>query len=136
MTTHSRHLSEWIDRPAPEVYAYAADPANLPRWAPGLGSSVERVDGEWFVQTPAGRGGVTFAPPNQYGVLDHDVALPSSEVVHNPMRVLPDGQRCEVVFTLRRRPDASTEQFARDAELVVADLARLKRVVEAASGQD
>jgi uncharacterized membrane protein len=41
MTSESRHLSEWIDRPADEVYEYASDPANLPQWAPGLGSSVD-----------------------------------------------------------------------------------------------
>jgi hypothetical protein len=29
------------------VYDYAFDPANLPQWAPGLGSSVEHVDGQF-----------------------------------------------------------------------------------------
>ena len=41
MTSESWHISERIDRPADEVYAYASNPANLPRWAPGLGNSVE-----------------------------------------------------------------------------------------------
>src|SRR5207247_169690 len=38
MTSESWHISERIDRSADEVYAYASNPANLPRWAPGLGS--------------------------------------------------------------------------------------------------
>jgi uncharacterized membrane protein len=54
MTTESLHISERIDRAADEVYAYAVDPANLPEWAPGLGSAVENIDGHWFVQTPTG----------------------------------------------------------------------------------
>jgi hypothetical protein len=29
MTTESGHISEWIDRPAAEVYEYAVEPANL-----------------------------------------------------------------------------------------------------------
>ncbi|WP_431879993.1 hypothetical protein [Micromonospora marina] len=45
MATESRHLSVHIGRPVAEVYAFAADPANLTRWAPGLGGSVVFDDG-------------------------------------------------------------------------------------------
>jgi hypothetical protein len=38
---------------------------------------------------------------NDFGVLDHVVALPSGESVYNPLRVIPDGEASEVVFTLR-----------------------------------
>ena len=131
MPSRSRFISEWIDRAAADVYEYASDPANLPHWAPGLGSSVENVDGQWFVETSEGRVGVAFAPANAYGVLDHEVTLPSGDIIYNPMRVVPDGDGCEVVFSLRRLPDMSDEDFARDAGLVQADLTRLKRVLEA-----
>jgi len=131
MPSESRHVSELIDRPAAEVYEYASDPANLPNWAPGLGSSVENVDGQWFVETESGRVGVAFAERNKYGVLDHDVTLPSGEVIYNPMRVVPNGDGCEVVFSVRRLPDMSDDDFARDAGLVQADLTRLKHVLEA-----
>lgn len=131
MPSRSRFISEWINRAAADVYEYACDPANLPNWAPGLGSSVENVDGQWFVETSEGRVGVAFAPRNEYGVLDHEVTLPSGDVIYNPMRVVPDGDGCEVVFSLRRLPDMSDEDFARDAGLVQADLTRLKHVLEA-----
>ena len=131
MAAESRHISERINRPADEVYEYASDPANLPTWAPGLGEAVENVDGQWFVETPSGRVGFAFVERNMYGVLDHEVTLPSGEVVHNPMRVIPDGDGCEVVFTLRRLPGVSDEDFTRDAGLVRADLTRLKQVLEA-----
>lgn len=91
MTSHSKHLSESIDRPAGEVYAYASDPANLPEWAPGLGTAVEKVGEQWFVETPMGRVGFAFAERNEYGVLDHDVTQPSGEIVHNPMRAIGTG---------------------------------------------
>jgi hypothetical protein len=130
MTLQSEHLSEWIDRPADQVYDYASDPANLPRWAPGLGSSVEKVGERWFVETPMGRVGFAFVERNEYGVLDHDVTLPSGEIVYNPMRVIRDGDGSEVVFTLRRLPNMSDDEFARDAEAVGADLTRLKRLLE------
>lgn len=134
MEQGSRHVSTWINRPADEVYEYASDPANLPRWAPGLGSSVELVDGQWFAQSPMGRVAFTFVPRNEHRVLDHDVTLPSGETVHNPMRVIADGDACEVVFTLRRQPGVSDGDFGRDAEAVAADLATLKRVLERRQG--
>ncbi|GAA4629310.1 SRPBCC family protein [Actinoallomurus vinaceus] len=130
MASASRHISESIARPADEVYDYASDPINLPVWAPGLGSAVEKVDGRWFVETSEGRVGLSFAPRNEYGVLDHEVTWPSGEIVYNPMRVIPDGDGCEVVFTLRRLPGMSDQEFARDEGLVAADLTRLKRVLE------
>jgi hypothetical protein len=132
MPAESKQISESIERPAAEVYRYASDPANLPAWAPGLGSSVQNIDGRWFVETPAGPAGFAFVERNEFGVLDHEVTLPSGEVIYNPMRVVPIGDGCEVVFTLRRLPDMSIEDFERDAGLVQADLTRLKQVVEAA----
>ncbi|MDX6515480.1 MAG: hypothetical protein QOH73_1146 [Gaiellaceae bacterium] len=130
MASESRQIAERISRLAADVYEYASDPANLPEWAPGLGSAVESVDGRWFVETSSGRVGIAFVERNTYGVLDHHVTLPSGELIYNPMRVIPDGDSCEVVFTLRRLRDMSDEDFARDAGLVQADLTRLKHVLE------
>ena len=126
----SRHISTHIDRPAQDVYAYASDPANVPQWAAGLAGSIEQVDGEWVAESPMGRIVVKFAESNEYGVLDHDVTLPSGETVHNPMRVLPDGAGCEVVFTIRQRPDMTDDDFARDASAVQADLLTLQNLLE------
>ncbi|WP_030617303.1 SRPBCC family protein [Streptomyces fulvoviolaceus] len=127
----ARHISIHIDRPAEEVYAYASTPSNWPEWAHGLGHSVEKVDGQWIAESEGlGRVVVAFARKNEFGVLDHDVTLPSGEVIHNPVRVIVDGAGCEVVFTLRRRPGTSDEEFGQDADAVAADLATLKRVME------
>ena len=86
--SESRHLSVHIDRPAAEVYRYAADPAHLPEWAAGLAGGIARVDGEWVADSPMGRVVVRFAPDNPFGVLDHDVVLPDGTTVTNPLRVL------------------------------------------------
>lgn len=128
----SRHVSTHIDRPAQEVYDYASNPFSLPDWAPGLASSVERVDGQWIVESPMGRVVVAFATRNEFGVLDHHVTLPSGETLYNPMRVIVDGAGCEVVFTVRRQAGMSDEDFERDANAVFADLVTLKRAMERA----
>jgi uncharacterized protein YndB with AHSA1/START domain len=131
MTLVSKQLTEYIERPVDEVYEYASDPANLPAWAPGLGTSVGQTDGRWWVETESGRVGVEFAPRNGFGVLDHRVTLPSGEAIEVPLRVLANQEGSEVVFTLRRSPGMTDDEFERDAGLVRADLARLKQVVEA-----
>ena len=132
MRADSRHLSVYIDRPVAEVYAFASDPANLPRWAPGLGSAVVHEGDAWYVETPDGRVRVTFAPYNEFGVLDHEVVTPSGETVYVPLRAIADGTGCEVVFTLRRSPGMTDAEFERDTALVSGDLALLKQVLEAA----
>ncbi|MGW3569544.1 SRPBCC family protein [Streptomyces sp. NPDC000941] len=133
ITPKSRHLSTHIDRPAKAVYDYASTPSNLPRWAHGLGKSIAEIDGQWIADSsPLGRVVVAFAPENEFGVLDHDVTLPSGETVYNPVRVIADGTGCEVVFTLRRQPDMSDEDFQRDTDAVTRDLATLKQVLERA----
>lgn len=126
----SRHLSVHVDRSADDVYAFAADPANLPRWAAGLGGAVVQEDGVVLVETPAGRARVTFVPRNEFGVLDHDVLTPAGETVHVPLRVVVDGDGCEVVFTVRPAPGAGDAEVERDVAAVTADLDRLRTLLE------
>lgn len=131
MATESRHVGVAIGRSARTVYEYASNPENLPKWAAGLaGTALEETDRGWVTDSPMGRIVVSFAEPNDFGVLDHVVTLPSGEGVYNPLRVIPDGDGCEVVFTVRRRPGMSAEEFARDAAAVTADLDTLRRVLE------
>lgn len=132
MSSESRHISIRIDRPATAVYEYAAHPTNLPNWAAGLvDTPLQQIEGEWAADSPMGRITVRFAEHNDFGVLDHTVTLPSGESVYNPLRVIPDGGSSEVVFTLRRRPGMSEEDFNDDADAVAADLAALKSRCEA-----
>jgi hypothetical protein len=130
MRSETRHLSVVIDRPAAEVYDYARDYRNLPAWAAGLASGVRLIAGLWLADSPMGQVEVRFVPVNDLGVLDHDVVLPSGEVVTNPLRVLADGAGSEVVFTVRRRPGMSDEDVEADAAAVQADLERLRSLLE------
>ncbi|WP_258933028.1 SRPBCC family protein [Nesterenkonia pannonica] len=119
-----------IARDAAEVYAFAADPENLPRWAAGLAQSDVRRGGSALVaQSPMGEVSFTFAPHNAFGVLDHDVRLPSGQVVHNPLRVIPHPEGSEIVFTLRQR-DLTDEEFERDAAAIRQDLEQLRALLD------
>jgi hypothetical protein len=125
----SQDIAVAIDRPAAEVAGYAREPGNLPAWAAGLAAGIEEADGRWFASSPMGQVEVRFTS-DEPGVLDHDVVLPTGEVVHNPLRVLDDGDGCRVVFTLHRRPGMTDEEYADDAAAVAADLSRLRRTLE------
>ena len=130
----SRHVSVWVDAAPDVVYAIAADPTQLPRWASGLaeGALRQTADG-WVADSPMGVVTVEFSPTNRFGVLDHVVLMPSGEQVYNPMRIVPAGvnvDRCEVLFTVRRRDGMTAEEFDADAAAVAADLATLKGLIE------
>lgn len=131
----SRHVSIWIDVAPEVVYEFAADPQTWPQWAAGLAEGGLRQDADgWVADSPMGTVSVEFSPPNRFGVLDHVVRMPSGEAVFNPLRVVPGGvgeAKCEVVFSVRRRPGMTDAQFDADAQAVAADLASLKRLVEA-----
>ena len=126
-----QHVSISIGRRAADVYAFVSDPRNLPQWAAGLVRSEVRKEGDgWIADAPFGTVRITFAQQNPYGVLDHDVRLESGESIHNPMRVIPNGEGSEFIFTLIRQPGMSDESFAEDKAAVQKDLRTLKEILE------
>jgi hypothetical protein len=131
MTHLAKHISVSIKRAPSDVHAFVSDPANLPLWAGGLGGSIMHVQGEWVAESPMGRIKVKFAEQNPFGVLDHDVTLPSGETMLNPMRVFPNAEGSEVVFTLYRLPGVSEQDFVADGNQVQKDLMHLKALMEA-----
>ena len=126
----SRHVSQVIHADPSAVYEFASDLENLPRWASGLAASpVTRVGDHLVVASPMGEVTVRFVERNEFGVLDHDVTLPSGTTVNNPLRVLAHPDGAEVVFTVRQI-ELTDEEFDRDAEIVASDLSRLKALLE------
>lgn len=131
MTYPATLIHTSIGRPAPEVYAYVADPRNLPQWASGLAESALRLDGEvWIAASPMGAVKIKFSPPNIYGVVDHEVTTSEGTTFANPLRVQPNGEGAEVIFTLYRLPEVTDEDFANDADTIRRDLAKLKEILE------
>jgi uncharacterized protein YndB with AHSA1/START domain len=127
---HSRHVSRVIAASPQSVYDFAANPDNLALWAAGLAQADVVRRGELLlVESPMGQVTVRFAPRNDFGVIDHDVTLPSGDVVNNPVRVLSHPLGAEIVFTVRQL-GLSDEEFDRDCATVAEDLERLKQLVE------
>lgn len=129
----SHHVSRVIPVSAERVYAYASDVANLSAWAAGLATADVAPDGDdLLVDSPMGQVRVRFVPKNTFGVLDHDVTLPSGAVVTNPLRVVSHPEGAEVIFTVRQI-ELTDQEFERDIRMVEADLYRLAELVIAAT---
>lgn len=126
----SRTISVSIGCDPRTAYAYLSDPRNLPAWAPGLCTAIERAGEDWIATTPQGPVSVRFVGQNALGVLDHYVFVGPAPEALNPMRVVPNGSGCELMFTLFQRPGMSDDQFAEDAGLVEADLKRARTILE------
>lgn len=135
MMFKSVHISVSINHPADQVYEFASNPENLPKWATGLGGSIKNVNDDWIAESPIGRVKVKFADKNKFGILDHDVTLPSGAIVYNPLRVFPNNEGSELIFKLYQRPGISDQMFAEDTEAVTRDLKNLKAMLENAADQ-
>lgn len=122
------HIS--IDRGWKDVYDYASRPENMPLWASGLASGLTRDGDDWIAEGALGVARVRFAPRNDFGVIDHLVTLETDLQVHNSLRIVPNGDGCEVMFTLLRLPGMTEEQFAADGAHVMRDLKTLKELME------
>lgn len=124
------HLS--VEKPWAQVYGFASDPQNMPRWAAGLGGGLKPDGNDWIANGgPLGEVRVNFAPANEFGVIDHVVTLPDGLKVYNALRVTPNGSGAEVSFTLLRLDGMTEEQFEQDASAITADLETLKSLLEA-----
>lgn len=76
-----------------------------------------------------------FSPPNESGVIDHEVAMPDGMIVYNCLRVAPNGDGADVLFTLLRQPGMDDAAFEADARDVQRDLKTLRALMEDDKGQ-
>lgn len=138
MSWKVEHVTRTIEAVPIAVIALAGDPAQLPRWAAGLSAGIH-LDGErWISDSPMGDVEVRFVGTVDDGILDHEVILPDGSIVLNPVRVVPNEDVSEVVFTVFQRAGMTDEQFASDVDAVGADLDRLASLLEVpgSSGSD
>lgn len=129
-TMPARIIHRSIDRDWRDVYAFAGAPENMPLWASGLASGLERDGDDWIAKGVLGTVRVSFVPHNEFGVIDHTVTIESGLRVYNALRIVPNDSGCEIMFTLLRMPGMTDEQFEADAAHVGRDLEALKRLME------
>jgi hypothetical protein len=127
----ARIIHTTIDRPWRDVYAFASQPENMPRWAAGLAAGLSREGEDWIGDGgPIGKIRVRFTPLNDLGVIDHTVTLDTGMSFENALRVVPNGDGAEIMFTLLRQPDTDDQAFEVDAAAIQTDLSTLKHILE------
>jgi len=125
------NLSVSVNRNADEVYAYISNPENLPQWAAGLCTSIQKTETENIWQINKGEARVRFVEKNKFGVADHYVRpKPGEKEVYIPIRVIAHDDASEIVFTLFRLPGMTDEEFKRDMGNVQKDLETIKAILE------
>lgn len=130
-TNESRNLSVSIGQSIESAYDFLSVPENFPRWASGLAGSLRKTaDGEWIAETPDGPAKVRFSERNAFGVLDHWLYPYSGDRIYIPLRVVSNGDGCELIFTLFRLAGMTDERFSADAEWVMHDLNAAKHLLE------
>lgn len=123
------HIS--VAAPWRSVYDFAHRPENMPLWAAGLASGLTPDGDTWIANGgPIGTVRVRFVPPNELGVIDHEVIMTDGSLVYNSLRVVPNGSGAEVMFTLLRQPDMDDAAFEADARHVRKDLETLRSLME------
>ena len=123
-------LSVSINCSAAAAYRFLSVPQNFAKWASGLAESLRNVEGLWWADTPDGPVQIRFSEPNPFGVLDHWVHPGAGVPIYVPLRVVANGDACELMLTLFRQPDMSDERYEADAEWVLRDLNAAKRLLE------
>ena len=124
----SRTVIVAIARPLQRVYAFLAEPRNLPRWASGPLANYHQVSAhEWEADGPVR---IQFTPVNRFGVIDFSITPSSMLSQMTPARVYTNGEGAEVAITLFQREGISDEQFASNCAWMEADLQVLKTYLE------
>lgn len=127
----SRTVSISINRDWRYVYEAVWRPQDFSRWASGLSKApLEKDSAEWWMaQGPEGPIRIRFTDHNAFGVMDHHVDRGGGAEVYVPMRIVPNGEGAEVLFTVFRQPGMSDEKFAADVDWVARDLVALKAAI-------
>src|SRR5215216_6564964 len=63
------HVSISINRTAEEVYQFASNPENFPKWAAGLLKSIKREGDIWIGKSDIGDIKIRFTPNNGLGII-------------------------------------------------------------------
>jgi hypothetical protein len=110
---------------AEEVFAFLAQPENLPRWAVGFARSIRREGDDWMVQTAQGEMPIRVVADAARGTIDfHMRVAPEHEAIAYS-RVIPNDSGAEYVFTQFQLPSMTDDVFAAQRAALAEELAIL-----------
>jgi len=116
-----------------DVFAFLADPENLPRWAVGFCRAIRR-DGEdrWIIETPSGSElSVRYASHSALGTIDFHMRMAPGAKAVAYSRVMPTGDGAEYVFTQFQSADMPDAVFDGQVSALTEELRVLQAIFRA-----
>ncbi len=134
LTTETLRIT--IDAPYDEVTTYLAEPASAHEWATEFfaGPLSKGSGEEWVAQVPMMGGEVRYRQEIdlERGVIDLYLAPRGVEFGPPlPVRIVPNGDGADVLWTLTRFPGVPDEQWRASLQSMQRELDNLKRTLEA-----
>ena len=125
--SHAETRSISIDATPESVFAFVADPYNLPRWAPAFASAV-RPDGDrWVVTSGDTELTIVVRASRELGTVD---LLGGPDLTIGAFtRVLPNAGGSEYLFTLFFPDETSAQAIAAQMDVVEEELRTVGRLV-------
>ena len=119
-----------IEAPRANVFAFLADAANLPRWAPNFATAV-RPDGDgWIVEQGGSEVRLRLEASAELGTVDLHVTPPDGRTRTAFGRVLPNAGGAEFLFTMFHSDSRSDADIARQSAEVREELRLVKTLCE------
>src|SRR5262245_61195873 len=103
-------LTASLPASADSTYKHISDPDNLPYWHSSFCKALKRDSGSLFVESPRGNVLVHFIRGDHSLVLDIVVLMAEGVRLTHAIRLLPNGDGSEIVWTLIK-PDGLSESL-------------------------
>ena len=134
VTTPSDTRAVTIAAPPEQVFAFVANPENLPRWAVGFCRAIRRdtdVPDQWIVTTGQGNLPIRYVTEAALGVIDFYISPAPGIELAAFSRVVRNGDGAEYVFTQLQAPGMPDEVFQAQIDALVEELHVLRSVIRA-----
>lgn len=111
-----------------DVFAFLAEPFNLPRWAPRFADAIRPSGSNWIVTKEGFDLRILFAAAEEQATVD--IVAANDPRVGAFIRVVPSGDGSACVFTTAFPFGATDELVADQAAVVAAELDAIRSMVE------
>lgn len=130
-TQETATVTMTIDAPPERVIADLADPSSHLEWATEFfsGTAQDQGDGTWQMNVPRMGGPVLMriGGDTKQGIIDMYLAPVGARFGPPiPVRVVPNGDGSDVLFTLARMPNQSDQEWSEGLESMKRELTNLK----------
>lgn len=129
MRSNTEHVT--IDVDPRHLFAFLADPSNLPRWAVGFCRSIRQDGDRWLVKTSQGEVAVRYVTDPSLGIIDFYMSSGPGMETAAFSRVLPNGDGSEYVFTQFQTPGMPDNVFEAQGRALKEEFVVLRALMHA-----